>query len=180
LTNDHDHDHGHGHHHDHHHPRRGENGGGAGVSGYGLAPVGHNAAGRAAAQWQEPHRQGNEGQSAPEPDFDLVEASFAETFPNASDPTSYLRLASIPFVGRDRDGRLLRLLRVEYEQATDVGSLTPQLGGTALRHDPLPAALVSRRKRLRFAYFDGEGVVRLSLAETRMLKEEADGVSGAP
>jgi hypothetical protein len=162
---DHDHRNGHRHHHDHDHL--------AGVSGYGLAPAqGHNTAAQV-AQWQEPHQHSEEHGDAPEPDFDLVEASFAENFPRASDPTSFLRMARIPFVGRDSAGRLLRLLRVEFEQVTDVGSLTPALGGTSHRHDPLPAALVSMRKRLRFAYFDGEGVTRLTLAETRGLADDA-------
>lgn len=163
------HHHANGHHrhsHDHHHD--------VGVSGYGLAPApGHNAAARL-AQWQEPHRHEGHGADQPEPDFDLIEASFAENFPKASDPTSFLRLARIPFVGKLSDGRVLRLLRVEHEQVTDVGALTPQLGGQAHRHDPLPAALVSNRQRLRFAYFDGEGIVHLSLAATRGLSEAAD------
>jgi hypothetical protein len=165
------------HRHDHSHPQsHHENGHDhahhvAGVSGYGLAPAaGHNAAAQV-AQWQEPHRHDAETPDAPEPDFDLIEASFAENFPNASDPTSFLRLARIPFVGRRADGRTFRLLRVEFELTTDVGSLTPELGGKSHRHDPLPAALVSTRRRLRFAYFDGDGVVRLTLADTRGLEE---------
>lgn len=158
--------------HDHdHHPRNGHHHQHGGVSGYGLAPVaGHNAAAQV-AQWQEPHSHGHAHHDAPEADFDLVEASFAENFPKASDPTSFLRLARIPFVGRSRDGRVLRLLRVEYEEATDVGSVAPQLGGESLRYDPLPAQMVSTRKRLRFTYQDGERVVRLTLAETRALEE---------
>jgi hypothetical protein len=67
---------------------------------------------------------------------------------------------------------VLRLLRVEYEEATDVGSVAPHLGGGTLRSDPLPAQMVSTRKRLRFAYQDGEGVVRLTLGETRALASE--------
>lgn len=165
--------------HDHSGHHRHRHDGDHGVSGYGLAPAaGHNGGARA-AQWQEPHVHADQGKSEPEPDFDLVEASFAENFPNASDPTSFLRLARIPFVGRHGDGRVLHLLRVEYEQATDVGALTPELGGTSHRHDPLPAALVSTRKRLRFAYFDGENVVRLSLAETRGLTEAGTSAAGA-
>jgi hypothetical protein len=158
------HDHDHPHHQNGHHHH-------GGVSGYGLAPAaGHNAAAQV-AQWQEPHGHEHAHHDAPEADFDLVEASFAENFPKASDPTSFLRLARIPFVGRGPDGRVLRLLRVEYEEATDVGSVTPQLGGESLRYDPLPAQMVSTRKRLRFAYQDGESVVRLTLAETRALQE---------
>jgi hypothetical protein len=165
--------------HDHHHHTNGhhqhshDHDHDVGVSGYGLAPApGHNAAGRM-AQWQEPHRHDGQGTDQPEPDFDLIEASFAENFPKASDPTSFLRLARIPFVGSRAGGRVLRLLRVEYEEATDVGSVTPHLGGETLRYDPLPAQMVSTRKHLRFVYQDGEGVVRLSLAETRALAEAA-------
>ncbi len=165
----HDHDHhanGHHHHHAHDHDHHHD----GGVSGYGLAPAaGHNAAAQI-AQWQEP--RGHEARpDAPEPDFDLVEGAFAENFPRATDPTSFLRLARIPFVGRHPDGRTLRLLRVEYEVATDIGSVTPHVGGETLRYDPLPAQMVSTRKRLRFAYQDGESVVRLTLGETRALAE---------
>jgi hypothetical protein len=164
----HDHQHANGrHHHPHDHDNRHD----VGVSGYELAPApGHNAAARM-AQWQEPHRHEGPGTDQPESDFDLIEASFAENFPKASDPTSFLRLARIPFVGRHPDGRLLRLLRVEYEEATDVGSVMPHVGGETLRYDPLPAKMVSTRKRLRFAYQDGDGVLRLTLAETRGLAE---------
>jgi hypothetical protein len=155
-------DHNHHHHHDHRHG----NG-----SGYELRPTpGHNS--ERPVQWQAPGRHHHAHDGEPEPDFDLVETAFAESFPRASDPTSFLRLARIPFVGRDADGRVLRLLRVEYEQVTDVGAVTPHLGGASLRYDPLPAALVSSRRRLRFAYQDGESVIRLSLAETRGLAEE--------
>lgn len=157
----------------HDHPHRHENGHHrhGSVSGYGLAPAsGHNAAARV-AQWQELHGHAHTHHDAPEPDFDLVEASFSEGFPKASDPTSFLRLARIPFVGRTTDGRLLRLLRVEYEEATDVGSVTPHVGGESLRYDPLPAQMVSTRRQLRFAYQDGGSVVRLTLAETRALDE---------
>jgi hypothetical protein len=167
---DHNHRHNHGrghrnghHHHDHSHDHV------VGVSGYGLAPAaGHNAAAQV-AQWQEPHAHPHDHPQLPEPDFDLIEASFAESFPKASDPTSFLRLAQIPFVGRHSDGRVLRLLRVEFEQATDVGAITPHVGGETLRYDPLPAQMISRRQRLSFVYQDGEGVVRLTLAEARAL-----------
>ena len=37
---------------------------------------------------------------APEPDFDLVEAAFVTGFASAPDPTSFLRLARIPFTAR--------------------------------------------------------------------------------
>lgn len=132
-------------------------------------PHGHNA--RRAAQWQTPHLPPGEPHQVAEPeaDIDLVEASFVEGFSRCSDPTSFLRLARIPFSGTDGGGRQLHLLRVEIEDVTDVGSAVPLLGGQGMRYDPLPAALVSRRRRLSFAYHDGEQIVRLDLAATRAL-----------
>lgn len=143
----------------------------------GGAGAGHNHGARPEVQWQVPHRHdhGDAGHdhehAAHEADFDLVEAAFAESFDRASDPTSFLRLAGVPFRGRAGDGRELSLLRVEQEQTTDVGSVTPQLEGHRFRYDPLPAAMVSQRRRLRFVYLDGDTLVRLSLDEARALTD---------
>lgn len=124
--------------------------------------LGHNAAPRRTVRWQTPP-------PAPESDLDLVEAAFAEGFATASKPTSFLRLAGVPFSARAADGHTLSLLRVELDQVTDIGSLTPVLGGGSFRYDPLPARLVGSRRRLRLIYFDGHGPRSLSLAEARML-----------
>ena len=123
------------------------------------------------AQWQTPHCERTQDKVVrrAEPDLDLVEAAFAEGFAEASDPTSFLRLAHIPFEAVADDGAKLALLRVEVEAVTDVGSLTPHLGGGSMRFDPLPAPMVSRRKRLRFMYFDGTTLRPLDLAEVRAL-----------
>ena len=127
------------------------------------------------AQWQTPHReraqdkQDNKAVRRAEPDLDLVEAAFAEGFAEASDPTSFLRLAHIPFEAVAGDGAKLALLRVEVEAVTDVGSLTPHLGGGSMRFDPLPARMVSRRKRLRFMYFDGTTLRPLDMTQVRAL-----------
>jgi hypothetical protein len=133
--------------------------------------IGHNAP-RGAAQWQTPHLPPGEAGSAAapaEPDLDLVEAAFADAFPHCPDPTSFLRLAGVPFTGKGKDGVVLSLLRVEADLVTDVGTLTPHLGGASFRYDPLPAAMTSRRRRLAFVYFDGGGLVRLTLAEAKAL-----------
>jgi hypothetical protein len=157
-----------GHEHDHydHH-----NGGGGGVT---AAGPGHNhaVAGRKPAQWHVPHRSdtpANATGQGPEPDLDLIEAAFVDGFRQASDPTSFLRLAQVPFELTSADGTKLVLLRVEVDAIADVGAITPHLGGTSFRYDPLPARMVSRRSRLRFAYFDGERLRALGLAEVRAL-----------
>jgi hypothetical protein len=147
------HDH---HHHDHH-------------------PIGHNGPPRPHVQWQTPHRSDAPPADAgrtPEPrDFDLVEAAFVEGFHAATDPVSFLRLAGVPFVSRDGDGRRLALLRVELARTTDLGALTPVIGGGEPRYDPLPAALVSHRARLGLVYARGGDAMTLTLAEARVLPD---------
>jgi hypothetical protein len=155
-----------GHDHDHGHQ-------GGGAADWPPAGPGHNHAmpRQPAAQWQTPHREGRE--PAPddqgEPDLDLVEAAFVEAFVVAGDPTSFLRLARIPFETTAADGTRLVLLRVEIEAVTDVGGIAPHLGGASFRYDPLPAKITSRRRRLRFAYFDGREMRMLGLPQVRAL-----------
>lgn len=136
---------------------------------------GHNA--RDTAQWQTPHLPNggaDKTHHAAEPDLDLVENAFVEAFPRAPDPTSFLRLAGIPFVGKDAEGRELSLLRVEVNHAVDVGAVTPHVGGGSHRYDPLPAKMTSRRQSLAFVYFDGTGPVRLSFTEAVALAKPQD------
>jgi hypothetical protein len=160
----HHHDHGHDHHHDdHHHPHGREQP----HEPHRLA--GHNhAQSRNVAQWQTPHRPDSEPVVLTrETDLDKVESAFVESFFTATDQASFLRLACIPFEIAGADGVELKLLRVEIDALTDVGSLTPHLGGGTFRYDPLPANFVSQRRRLRFVYFDETDLRALSYAELR-------------
>jgi hypothetical protein len=132
--------------------------------------LGHNHAPRPrrATQWQTPHRDGAESPVAyEERDIDKVETAFVEGFLDAPDPTSFLRLAHVPFEIAAADGAKLNLLRVEIDAITDVGSVTPHVGGASFRYDPLPANLASCRRRLGFVYFDGSGLRRLTFADVR-------------
>jgi hypothetical protein len=154
--------------HDHHHGN-----GGGGSPGVARAGIGHNRPGDAKRplQWQTPHRHDALPEEAPpvEADLDLVETAFVEGFLLAGDPTSFLRLARVPFEGAAADGAKLVLLRVEIDSVADIGSITPHLGGETFRYDPLPARMVSRRKRLRLVYFDGQEPRLLGLAEALAL-----------
>ena len=136
--------------------------------------LGHNGH-SSASQWQTPHlsdhHHHHEQNSDGEPDLDLVEAAFVDAFPKAEDPTSFLRLAGIPFTGTDSSGTLLHLLRVETGQTTDMGSLTPHLGGLSFRYDPLPAKMTSRRNSLVFVYTDGASLAELTLNQAKALNE---------
>jgi hypothetical protein len=133
--------------------------------------VGHNHAAKPGqpAQWQLLHEQSQTSLSTcgadGDADLDLVAAAFVEGFITATDPTSFLRLAKVPFETTAQDGATLSLLRVEVDIVADVGSITPHLGGGSFRYDPLPASMISRRKRLRFIYFDGTKPRALDLAE---------------
>ncbi len=149
------------HHHHHPHPQQ-------------PPTAGHNHA-RRPSQWQTPHLPEGEAPtiSDRERDLDLVEASFFEGFQAAKDPTSFLRLANIPFVGVTAEGRRLHLLRVQTATSADVGSVAPMLGGGAALYDPLPAQLVSHRKTLSFIYHDGASQIPLSFVEARRLVDDS-------
>jgi hypothetical protein len=157
----HDHFHHDDHHNDYQHGNRDERP---------AAGAGHNhpVSPRTAVQWQIPHRTDSEqNRIASESDLDKVEEAFVESFFVASDQASFLRLARIPFLIESADGGLLHLLRVEIDALTDVGSLTPHLGGETFHYDPLPGELISQRRRLRFIYFDGKGLRSLTFTQAR-------------
>ena len=158
-----------GHDHDHH-------GGASFISGRTQHPpaprLGHNQPVGKAMQWQAPHLKPGEAASADaprEPDLDLVEAAFVQAFTLATDATSFLRLANVPFEAWTADGTRLALLRVEIQAVTDMGSVMPHLGGESFGYDPLPSAMVSRRQKLSFVYFDGKMTVPLDLAAAKAL-----------
>ena len=140
---------------------------------------GHNSHTGDPVQWQTPHLHDDHDHSPPPSgdaaDLDLVEKAFYDGFAAAPDPTSFLRLAGVPFVGVRPDGTELRLLRVEQASAVDIGALTPHLGGKSFRYDPLPAAMTSRRDQIAFVYFDGSEPITLTFHEARSLsaKNEA-------
>ena len=152
-----------GHDHDHHH------------HGNGAAGAGHNHAQpiKGTVQWQTPHlpHEHDHHHEHAEPDLDLVEMAFVEGFATTKDPASFLRLARNPFEATDAEGRKLVLLRVESGATTDVGTLSPQLGGGSMRYDPLPARMVTHRRALGFVYFDGKEPRVLTLGEVRGLTE---------
>src|SRR5258706_6509863 len=150
-----------GHHHDH------ESGGSAGQPA--IASIGHNQVSAPArpAQWQVLHGEPKPGGSEPSSavtDLDLVEAAFAEGFLAASDPTSFLRLARVPFQGITSDGAKLALLRVEIDSVADVGAITPHLGGGTVFHHPLSPPPGFRRPRPSVLHFAGARLAPARLA----------------
>ena len=133
------------------------------------AGQGHNRS-NSAAQWQGPPRTAGGAPELPR-DFDLVEAAFCRAADAADDPTSLLRLAGVPFVARDGEGRTLRLLRYQIHDATEVGTATPGFEAAGVVYQPLPASRVRRNRRLAFVYLGDAGERELSLAEARRLTD---------
>ncbi|MFC3694015.1 hypothetical protein [Chenggangzhangella methanolivorans] len=161
---------GHDHHHDH-------SGGGHSHSHSHSHGHGHNQPAAKSVQWQTPHLPHGHAHPDVDPrktDLDLVEAAFVEAFMHASDVTSFLRVAGVPFVGEDGSGKRLHLLRVETEDLVDVGAVAPLLGGAGVRYDPLPAKMTSRRRRLAFLFHDGQAIQRLDLASAKSLADRSE------
>jgi hypothetical protein len=154
--------------HDHPPRHRGHRHGGNGRAG--AAGLGHNLQGGAPAQWQTP--QG--GPSSPSdgtPDFDLVEAAFCRAAETASDATSLLRLAKVPFIGIDAGGQVLRLLSYRIEQETEVGAIGPGFDAANVVYHPMPASRVRTIRRLKFLYHSGDGLRELGLAAAQNLSD---------
>jgi hypothetical protein len=78
----------------------------------------------------------------------------------------------VPFAATAADGIRLVLLRIETEAVTDVGSITPHLGGESSRYDALPAALVTRRRSASSTEVPTASA-GLSFAEVRSLIPES-------
>src|SRR5215218_2619888 len=109
-----------------------------------------------------------------EPDLDLVEKAFVTGFADAPDPTSFLRLARIPFEAHATDSTRLVLLRVETDLVTDIGAVMSRRRLVPLRSPPRrlggapPPPALRLFRRARFA-----------AAEPRRGQEFAGGVAGA-
>ncbi|GLS41112.1 hypothetical protein GCM10010869_67090 [Mesorhizobium tianshanense] len=164
------HDDHHHHSHDHGHHHHGPDGR------HDRHPLGHNGPAGKPLQWQTPHLPDQAHEPPADPssvDLDLVETAFLEGFARAPDPSSFLRLAGIPFVGEMADGVRLHLLRVETEDLVDVGAVMPLVGGTGVAYHPLPARLTSHRRRLAFIYHDGTEQKPLGFAAARTLADRS-------
>ena len=168
MHDDHDHHHHHGDGHWHSHGPNGH---------HHSHPPGHNGPAGKPLQWQTPHLPPDHAKEQPaDPgnvDLDLVETAFLEGFARAPDPSSFLRLAGIPFVGETAEGLRLHLLRVETEDLVDVGAVMPLVGGAGVAYHPLPTRLTSHRRRLAFIYHDGTQQKHFGFAAARALTDRS-------
>ena len=85
-------------------------------------------------------------------DLQTLTAQFIAGFQAASDKTSYLRLAGIPFEIDGAGGPPLKLVDVAMTTDWQVGTASPAFASRDLSYLPLPGDLVTERTNLRFVY----------------------------
>ena len=123
--------HDHPHHHDHHHAHPGH---------------GHN---HAHGDHLHSHMH-HEDEAA---DLQVLATQFIEGFLQASDKTSYLKLAGVPFERPSRDGaKALKLIDVELKTDWQVGTASPSFGSRELSYLPFPGQMVQERTNMSLIY----------------------------
>ena len=103
-----------------------------------------------------PHGHGESGDDAA-----LLEAAFIEGFRAATDKSSFLRLAHVPFELPGPDGLGLKLMEVRIADRFEVGAATPGFGTAELVYHPIPGPMVRGTTQITFVY--------CTLRETREL-----------
>ena len=126
----HHHDHTHEHEHDHPHPH-GHNGP-PDAEHLHSHPIGHTAAERE--------------------EMEALASTFIDTFRQAADKTSWLRLAGVPFELKGTDGLMMKLVDVEIVSNWQVATASPGFGSRELVYLPLPGEMVKERTNVRLTY----------------------------
>ncbi len=132
MPHDHSHDHSHGHHHHHHdHAPHG---------------AGHNHA-------HGDHLHSHMHAEDEAADLQVLATQFIEGFLQASDKTSYLKLAGVPFERPSKDGaKALKLIDVELKTDWQVGTASPSFGSRELSYLPFPGEMVQERTNMSLIY----------------------------
>lgn len=86
-------------------------------------------------------------------DLQVLATQFIEGFLQASDKTSYLKLAGVPFERASRDGsKALKLIDVELKTDWQVGTASPSFGSRELSYLPFPGEMVRERTNMSLVY----------------------------
>ncbi len=125
------HDHSHDHHHHHDHAPHG---------------AGHNHA-------HGDHLHSHMHAEDEAADLQVLATQFIEGFLQASDKTSYLKLAGVPFERSSKDGeKALKLIDVELKTDWQVGTASPSFGSRELSYMPFPGQMVQERTNMSLVY----------------------------
>lgn len=86
-------------------------------------------------------------------DLQVLAAQFIEGFLQASDKSSYLKLAGVPFERPAKDGaKSLKLIDVELKTDWQVGTASPSFGSRELSYLPFPGEMVRERTNMSLIY----------------------------
>jgi hypothetical protein len=86
-------------------------------------------------------------------DLQVLATQFIEGFLQASDKTSYLKLAGVPFERPSKDGaKALKLIDVELKTDWQVGTASPSFGSRDLSYLPFPGQMVQERTNMSLIY----------------------------
>jgi len=90
-------------------------------------------------------------------DLQVLAAQFIEGFVQASDKTSYLKLAGVPFERPGTGGaKALKLVDVELKTEWQVGTASPSFGSRELSYLPFPGQMVRERTNMSLVYVSME------------------------
>ena len=86
-------------------------------------------------------------------DLQVLATQFIDGFLQASDKTSYLKLAGVPFERASKDGaKSLKLIDVELKTDWQVGTASPSFGSRELSYLPFPGEMVQERTNMSLIY----------------------------
>ena len=86
-------------------------------------------------------------------DLQVLATQFIEGFLQASDKSSYLKLAGVPFERPAKDGaKSLKLIDVELKTDWQVGTASPSFGSRELSYLPFPGEMVQERTNMSLIY----------------------------
>ena len=129
MPHDHPHPNDHGHHH-HHEPHG----------------AGHNHA-------DSDHLHSHLHPEDEAADLQVLATQFIEGFLQATDKTSYLKLAGVPFERPGKGGaKALKLVDIELKTEWQVGTAAPSFGSRELSYLPFPGQMVQERTNMGLVY----------------------------
>ncbi len=106
-------------------------------------------------------------------DLQVLATQFIEGFLQASDKTSYLKLAGVPFERPAKDGaKALKLIDVELKTDWQVGTASPSFGSRELSYLPFPGEMVRERTNMSLIYVSMDEKSTLDIREFLLKRKQ--------
>ncbi len=103
----------------------------------------------------------------------IMTAQFIDGFVSATDKTSYLRLAGVPFeIDGSGGSKTLKLVDVEMATNWQVGTASPSFGSRDLSYLPFPGEMVSERTNMTLVYVSIDEKVTTDVRDFVKMKQE--------